>query len=73
MLFAAQHEMLLSDLTSTYFESPPPEDAEEIRRFGDSRDERSDCVQVVIALIIGQQCHRSLQKTGWTGLSLGCV
>ena len=51
-LFAAKYEVLLYDLTSTYFESPPPEDPEDIRRFGYSRDKRSDCVQVVIALIV---------------------
>ena len=51
-LFAAKYEVLLYDLTSTYFESAPPEDPEDIRRFGYSRDKRSDCVQVVIALIV---------------------
>jgi transposase len=51
-LFDAKYEVLLYDLTSTYFESPPPEDPEDIRRFGYSRDKRSDCVQVVIALIV---------------------
>ena len=51
-LFAAKYEVLLYDLTSTYFESAPPEDSEDIRRFGYSRDKRSDCVQVVIALIV---------------------
>jgi hypothetical protein len=39
------------DLTSTYFESDPPDDDADKRRFGYSRDKRSDCVQVVIALI----------------------
>ena len=52
MLFSAKYEVLLYDLTSTYFESPPPEDPEDMRRFGYSRDKRSDCVQVVIALIV---------------------
>lgn len=51
-LFDAKFEVLLYDLTSTYFESDPPENAEDIRRFGYSRDKRSDCVQVVIALIV---------------------
>ena len=51
-LFDAKFEVLLYDLTSTYFESNPPEDPEDIRRFGYSRDKRSDCVQVVIALIV---------------------
>jgi hypothetical protein len=39
-------------LTSTYFESAPPDDDNDKRRFGYSRDKRSDCVQVVIALIV---------------------
>ena len=46
-LFGAQFEVLLYDLTSTYFESAPPEDKADKRRYGHSRDKRSDCVQVV--------------------------
>jgi transposase len=49
-LFGANFEVLLYDLTSTYFECDPPEAGK--RRFGHSRDKRSDCVQVVIALIV---------------------
>ena len=49
-LFEARFDVLLYDLTSTYFESDPPFDDK--RRFGYSRDKRSDCVQVVIALIV---------------------
>ncbi len=51
-LFGVQYEVLLYDLTSTYFESDPPEEKTGLRRFGYSRDKRSDCVQVVIALIV---------------------
>jgi hypothetical protein len=51
-LFNASFEVLLYDLTSTYFESSPPFPAGDKRRFGHSRDKRSDCVQVVIALIV---------------------
>jgi len=51
-LFAASFEVLLYDLTSTYFESTPPDDEDDKRRYGYSRDKRSDCVQVVIALIV---------------------
>jgi transposase len=51
-LFGAGFEVLLYDLTSTYFESPPPDDEADKRRYGYSRDKRSDCVQVVIALIV---------------------
>ena len=49
-LFQADFEVLLYDLTSAYFECDPPEDGK--RKFGYSRDKRSDCVQVVIALIV---------------------
>src|SRR3954462_13427317 len=40
---AARFDVLLYDLTSTYFECDPPEAGQ--RRFGHSRDKRSDCVQ----------------------------
>lgn len=51
-LFNARFDVLLYDLTSTYFESDPPLEEDDKRRFGYSRDRRSDCVQVVIALIV---------------------
>lgn len=52
-LFEAKYDVLLYDLTSTYFESePPPPDAVSKKRFGYSRDKRSDCVQVVVALVL---------------------
>jgi transposase len=54
-LFNASFEVLLYDLTSTYFESEPPLSQDDKRRFGYSRDKRSDCVQVVIALIVTPQ------------------
>jgi len=54
-LFNLSFEILLYDLTSTYFESDPPEDDNDKRRFGYSRDKRSDCVQVVIALVVTPQ------------------
>lgn len=44
--------MLLYDLTSTYFESDPPDQPTGLRRFRYRRDKRSDCEQVVIALIV---------------------
>jgi transposase len=52
-LFDAKFDVLLYDLTSTYFESAPPFLGK--RQFGYSRDKRSDCVQVVIALIVTPQ------------------
>jgi len=51
-LFNADFEVLLYDLTSTYFESDPPFPEGDKRKYGYSRDKRSDCVQVVIALVI---------------------
>jgi transposase len=51
-LFGADFEVLLYDLTSTYFESSLPDDENDKRRYGYSRDKRSDCTQVVIALIV---------------------
>jgi transposase len=51
-LFNIQFDVLLYDLTSTYFEANPPFDDDDKRRFGYSRDKRSDCVQVVIALVV---------------------
>ena len=49
-LFHAQFEVLLYDLTSTYIEG----EGEEIpqAKYGYSRDQRFDCKQVVIALVI---------------------
>ena len=51
-LFGAKFDVLLYDLTSTYFESSRPDDENDKRRYGYSRDKRSDCVQVVIALVV---------------------
>jgi hypothetical protein len=49
-LFHVGFEVLLYDLTSTYFESEPSEGG--LRKFGYSRDQRPDGVQVVIALVV---------------------
>jgi len=51
-LFNTRFDVLLYDLTSTYFESDPPFPEEDKRKYGYSRDKRFDCVQVVIALIV---------------------
>jgi len=51
-LFNAKFDVLLYDLTSTYFESDPPFAEGDKRKYGYSRDKRFDCVQVVIALIV---------------------
>ena len=51
-LFNVSFDVLLYDLTSTYFESDPPLDDDDKRRHGYSRDHRPDCVQIVIALVV---------------------
>ena len=52
-LFGATYDVLLYDLTSTYFESnPPPPGSKSKKKFGYNRDHRPDCVQVVIALVV---------------------
>lgn len=52
-LFNADFDVLLYDLTSTYFEINTSDVAEgDKRRHGYSRDKRGDCPQVVIALVV---------------------
>jgi hypothetical protein len=51
-LFNAHFDVLLYDLTSSYFESDPPFGETDKRKFGHSRDKRPDCAQVVIALVV---------------------
>ena len=51
-LFNVSFDVLLYDLTSTYFEANPPFPEDDKRRYGYSRDHRPDCVQVVIALVV---------------------
>jgi transposase len=49
-LFQADFEVLLYDLTSTYFEGAMEQNPK--AKYGHSRDQRTDCLQVVIALVI---------------------
>ncbi len=49
-LFKAEFEVLLYDLTSTYFEGAMEENPK--AKYGHSRDKRTDCLQLVIALVI---------------------
>jgi len=51
-LFNISFDVLLYDLTSTYFEADPPFPENDKRRHGYSRDHRPDCVQIVIALVV---------------------
>lgn len=52
-LFGAEYDIILYDLTSTYFEGSA--DAVPKARRGYSRDKRSDCRQVVIALVVSPE------------------
>ena len=49
-LFQADFEVLLYDLTSTYFEGAMEENPK--AKYSHSRDQRTDCLQVVVALVI---------------------
>lgn len=51
-LFDARFDVLLYDLTSTYFETDQERGEDDLRQFGYSRDKRGDCRQVVIALVV---------------------
>ena len=51
-LFGAKFDVLLYDLTSTYFETDTERSPEDLRQYGYSRVKRGDCRQVVIALIV---------------------
>ncbi|MFN8624489.1 MAG: hypothetical protein U0587_00640 [Candidatus Binatia bacterium] len=54
-LFAIDYDLLLYDVTSTYFEGLAPRN--EMARRGHSRDQRADCLQVCncIALVVGRE------------------
>src|SRR5271169_4728889 len=52
-LFQLDYELLLYDLTSTYFEGLAEEN--DLARRGYSRDHRSDCKQIVLALIVTRE------------------
>jgi hypothetical protein len=49
-LFGATYDLLLYDLTSTYFEGEMKQAPK--AKYGHSRDKRSDCRQVVIAVVL---------------------
>jgi hypothetical protein len=52
-LFALDYELLLYDVTSTYFEGQAA--ANPLAHRGDSRDHRPDCKQVCIALVVTRE------------------
>ena len=49
-LFGLDYDLLLYDLTSTYFEGLAEDN--DLAKRGYSRDHRSDCKQVVLALVV---------------------
>jgi len=52
-LFQLDYELLLYDLTSTYFEGLA--EGNDLARRGYSRDHRSDCLQVIVALVVTRE------------------
>lgn len=52
-LFRLDYDLLLYDLTSTYFEGLAEDN--ELARRGYSRDHRSDCQQIVLALVVTRE------------------
>ena len=52
-LFQLEYDLLLYDLTSSYFEGLAEEN--ELAQRGYSRDHRSDCKQIVIALVVTRE------------------
>ena len=52
-LFQLDYDLLLYDLTSSYFESLSEEN--ELARCGYSRDHRGDCKQIVLALVVTRE------------------
>ncbi len=52
-LFAIDYDLLLYDVTSTYFEGLGARN--EMARRGHSRDQRADCLQVCIALVVTRE------------------
>jgi hypothetical protein len=63
-LFQLNYELLLYDLTSTYFEGLA--EANELAQRGYSRDHRSDCKQVIVALVVTREGFPLAHYT-WAG------
>lgn len=63
-LFQLDYDLLLYDLTSTYFEGLAEDN--ELAQRGYSRDHRSDCKQVVIALVLSREGFPLAHRT-WAG------
>jgi transposase len=63
-LFQLDYDLLLYDLTSTYFEGLAEDN--ELAQRGYSRDHRSDCKQVIVALVLSREGFPLAHRT-WTG------
>ena len=63
-LFQLDYDLLLYDLTSTYFEGLAEDN--ELAQRGYSRDHRSDCKQVVLALVLSREGFPLAHRT-WAG------
>ncbi len=64
VLFQLDYDLLLYDLTSTYFEGLAEEN--DLARRGYSRDHRSDCSQVIVALVVTREGFPLAHYT-WAG------
>jgi transposase len=53
VLFELDYDLLLYDLTSTYFEGLAEEN--DLARHGYSRDHRSDCSRLIVALVVTRE------------------
>lgn len=53
VLFAIEYDIILYDITSTYFEGQAANNSQ--AKYGHSRDHRRDCKQVLIALIVTKE------------------
>lgn len=51
-LFGLQDQLVIYDLTNTYFEGS--KDGSELARFGKSKEKRNDCKQVVLAAVVNR-------------------
>ncbi len=63
-LFQLDYDLLLYDLTSTYFEGLAEEN--DLAERGYSRDHRSDCQQVIVALVLSREGFPLAHRT-WAG------
>jgi hypothetical protein len=70
MMFNLDYDILLYDITSTYFEGLCQQNPK--AKFGHSKDRRSDCRQILTALVVTPDgvLYITIRKTGLTPMSL---